>query len=264
MAMNDALLLGAITIVSFVLAFYGAAAGLILGHLRLPLLGYYLPSAASASATNLAISGLGALTGTIRHACAGRISLRVLALMGIPSVAGAVLGAWVMLKVDADWARIFVGGFLMVSGVNLVYSHPEEGGTVLFNRGLRMALEILIGLALGFLAVVTGLMMGSMRLPMMIKWLRIDPRVAVGSNMAVGCLTAFAGVISFWSQGKEFHLTPLLIIAPPTILGGWLGAKWTGKIRKESLALLVGWMVAGSGLVMVGEGLWRSAAKWLG
>ena len=262
MAMNDALLLGAITIVSFTLAFYGAAVGLILGHLRLPLLNCYLPSAGAASATNLAISGLGALTGTIRHARDGRISLRVIAIMGIPSVVGAIIAAYVLVKVDPHWARIFVGGFLAVSGINLVFSRPEEGGTVLFGRGLRMALEILIGLALGFLAVVTGLMMGSMRLPMMIKWLRIDPRVAVGSNMAVGCLTALAGVVTLWTQGGTFALTPLLIIAPPTILGGWLGAKWTGKFRKESLALMVGWTVAVTGLLMVGEGVWRSAAEW--
>src|SRR5262245_58018791 len=37
---NDALLLAGITVASFVLAFYGAAVGLILGHLRLPLLLY--------------------------------------------------------------------------------------------------------------------------------------------------------------------------------------------------------------------------------
>src|SRR5437868_6786953 len=83
------MILAAIGMTSFALSFYGAAIGLILGHLRLPLLIYYLPSTAAGMATNLAISGLGALTGSVRHARDGRVSLRLLALMGIPSIVGA-------------------------------------------------------------------------------------------------------------------------------------------------------------------------------
>lgn len=262
MSHHDALLLGAITLVSFTLAFYGAAVGLILGHLRSPLLIYYLHSTAAGSATNLAISGLGALTGTLRHAREGRISFRVLLIMGVPSILGAILGAYLLVKVDPDWARLFVGGFLLVSGINLLFARPQEGGPVLFARGLRLVLEVLIGLALGVLAAVTGLMMGSMRLPMMIRWLRIDPRVAVGSNMAIGCVTAFAGSVTLWLQGRgdTFHLVPLLLVGPPTILGGWLGAKWTGKFKKESLARLVGWTIVLTGLGMVGQGAYRQLA----
>src|SRR5262245_1890367 len=119
-----------IGVTSFVLSFYGAAIGLILGHLRLPLLIYYLPSTAAGMATNLALSGLGALTGSVRHAREGRVSLRLLALMGIPSVLGALLGAFFLLQVDSSWARVAVGGFLMISGVNLVCTRKAEGAAV--------------------------------------------------------------------------------------------------------------------------------------
>jgi uncharacterized membrane protein YfcA len=258
---HDAVLLVVITCVSFALAFYGAAVGLILGHLRLPLLIYYLPSAAAGSATNLAISGLGALTGTLRHARDGRISCRVLAIMGIPSVAGALVGARLLVAVEPIWVRVFVGGFLLISGYNLIRNRPAAGDPVRFGFGVRLLLEVVIGLALGFLAVCTGLMMGSLRLPMMIRWLRIDPRVAVGSNMAIGCLTALAGTVAFWVQGRTFYWLPLLVVGPPTILGGYLGARWTGHFRKEALQRLVGWTIAVTGLGMVGEGLgwWRAA-----
>ncbi len=263
MEVQDALLLGGITFVSFALAFYGAASGLILGHLRLPLLSYYLPTASAGSATNLAISGLGALTGTLRHARDGRISARVLAIMGIPSVVGALLGARFLIVVDPAWARLFVGVFLLVSGVNLLRTMGQpKGEEVPFGIGLRLGLEIVIGLALGFMAAITGLMMGSMRLPMMIRWLRIDPRVAVGSNMAIGCLTALAGCVAFWAQGKTFYWLPLFVVAPPTVLGGYLGARWTGSFRKETLQRLVGWTIGLTGLGMAGEGLFRAFRAW--
>src|SRR5438094_7821150 len=114
---HSLLLLTVIGVTSFALSFYGAAIGLILGHLRLPLLIYYLPSTTAGMATNLAISGLGALTGSARHAREGRVSLRLLALMGIPSVVGALLGALFLLKVDSSWVRATIGLFLVGSGL---------------------------------------------------------------------------------------------------------------------------------------------------
>src|SRR5262252_1035212 len=92
--------LSLIGIVSFALSFYGSAVGLVLGHLRLPLLIYYLPSTAAGMATNLVISGLGGLTGAIRHARSGNVSLYLLALMGVPSIVGAVLGGYFLVRID--------------------------------------------------------------------------------------------------------------------------------------------------------------------
>lgn len=260
MVFQDALFLAAIAFASFTLAFYGAAVGMVLGHLRLRLLLYYLPSAAAGSATNLAISGLGALTGTLKHFREGRVSGRVLLVMGVPSMLGAVLGAHLLVKIDPVYAKTFIGGFIVFSGVNLLTAKKIESGPVLFGRGLRLLLEIVIGLGLGVLAATTGLMMGMMRLPMMIRWLRIDPRVAIGSNMAIGFLTAAAGSLALWGQGGVFHLKPLLVVGPPTVLGSWMGARWTGRFNKEALTRLAGWVVVLTGVAMVGEGTWRLCA----
>src|SRR5262249_57226376 len=132
-----------------------------------------------------------------------------------------------VIAIDTVWARLVVGGFLLLSGLNLALGsadEDEQGGLLL---GPRLLLEAIIGLVVGFLATVTGLMLGSLRLPMMIRLLKIDPRVAVGTNMAIGCLTAFAGAGSLW-KGEGFYLLPLLIAGPATILGSYLGARYTG------------------------------------
>jgi uncharacterized membrane protein YfcA len=255
---HSLLLLTAIGVSSFALSFYGAAIGLILGHLRLPLLIYYLPSTTAGMATNLAISGLGALTGSVRHAREGRVSLRLLALMGIPSILGALVGAFLLMRVDSSWARVAVGGFLVISGVNLVVSRKSEGAAVNPFQALRILAEILIGLVIGFLAAVTGLMLGSVRLPMMIRMLKVDPRVAVGTNMAVGCLTAVAGACALWPGGQSFDLMTLLIVGPLTILGGYWGSRCTGRFRKESLQFLVGLTIVLTGVGMVAEGVWKT------
>src|SRR3954453_21817758 len=67
-------LLVGIGVLSFALAFIGAAVGLILGHLRLPLLIAYLGSPTGGAMMNLLISGTGALSGSASHVRAGRVS----------------------------------------------------------------------------------------------------------------------------------------------------------------------------------------------
>lgn len=252
--------LAAIAALSFTLSFYGAAVGLILGHLRLPLLIYYLPSTAAGMATNLAISGLGALTGSMRHANAGRVSWSLVALMGIPSLLGAALGAFFLVTVEPSWARTFIGVFLLVTGFNLLRTRSDldQPGTCL--RRSRIALEAVVGLGLGFLAAVTGLMLGSLRLPLMIRLFRIDPKVAVGTNMTIGSITALCGAVSLWPRAEAFPLLPLLVVVPPTILGGYLGARFTDRFRKETLHRLIGGTIVLTGAGMLVEGLSRLAS----
>jgi len=255
---HSLLILLGIGVVSFALSFYGAAVGLILGHLRLPLLIYYLPSAVAGMATNLVISGMGALSGAIRHLREGRVSFSLLFLMGVPSIFGAMIGGLLILHANAAWARLFVGGFLIVSGMNLVLVKICQGSGAVVVRKIRMVGEVFFGLVIGFLSSFTGLMLGTLRLPVIIRFLKADPRVAVGTNMALGCVTAFAGAAAMWHKGDNFFLIPMLVIAPPTILGGYLGARFTGRFKKESLQRLVGATIALTGLGMAVEGIYQT------
>lgn len=257
MDLHGILTLAALAIVSFVLSFYGAAVGLILGHLRLPLLIYYLQSTTAGMMINLVISGVGALTGSFRHAKEGRISFPLIAVMGIPSVVGAGIGAVFLLKFDALWIHIGLGCFLIVSGVNLCFFKATQGKVAHAFHAFRLLVEASIGLVIGFLSSVTGLMLGSLRLPMMMRFLKLDPGIAVGTNMAIGCLTALAGAVCLSPQSGSFPLLPFLIVAPPTILGANLGARYTGSFRKESLQMLVGCTVAFVGLGMAADGIYK-------
>jgi len=246
------LLLVVTGIVSFILSYLGAAVGLILGHLRLPLLVYILQHPVAGASTNLAISGLGAVAGSIKHFRDGRVSGMILLLMGLPSVVGSALSVMLFVSVPVIWSHLAIGIMLLVSGINLLRNRklpdaPEDSDSVRW----RIPKEIAIGLGLGALAAATGLMLGTMRLPMMLKILKIDPKLAVGSNMVVGCLTAFAAAITAWFAGGRVDPMSLLIVGPPTILGSYVGARVTGKLSKEALKGLVGWTVAFSGLVMV-------------
>jgi uncharacterized membrane protein YfcA len=113
-------------------------------------------------------------------------------------------------------------------------------------------------LLLGALAAVTGLMMNGLRLPVLVRLLRGDVPVAVGTNMAIGLLTALVGVAAAWAVGSGFDLLSLAVVGPPTVVGSYLGAAVTGRLRKETLQRVLGWVIAALGLLMVMEGLWRA------
>jgi len=259
MSAGSVWLLVGIALLSFVLSLIGAAVGLILGHVRLPLLiGYLGGNPAAGAATNLIISGIGALAGSTRHARDGLVSWRCLALMGIPTAAGAALGAILAVHVSRSWLYLVIGLVLVVSGLNLARPEKEEREPTEAGSGWAVVLEVPVGLALGMLAVLTGLMLGSLRLPILIRLFKLDPRVAAGSTMAIGALTALTGTVTSFALGVPVDwvslATILAAVGPPTVLGGYLGGWLTGRLPKETVRVLAGGIIVATGVLMIGQG----------
>jgi hypothetical protein len=193
------------------------------------------------------------VTGSLKHLRDGRVSGKVLLLMGVPSILGAVIGVLFFVSVSPVWSHMAIGGMLVYSGFELLRaSRKKTEAEATGSRSRWTAVwEIVIGLGLGALAAITGLMLGTIRLPMMIRWLKIDPATAVGTNMLIGCATAVAAAATAWAAGGGVHPLSVLIVGPPTILGSYLGARKTGKLSPQTLKRLVAWVVAASGLFMM-------------
>ena len=244
-----------IAITSFVLSFIGATVGLVLGHLRLPLLITYLGGPGAGAAMNLTISASGALAGASRHALNGRISWSGLAIMGIPSAIGAIIAVKIFIQVNPIWSYLIIGVVLVMSGLKMIFNKPPDlpPGEISMTR--RIMVESVIGLGLGALAAITGLMLGSLRLPMMIRYLRMDLKEAVGTNMAVGCLTGIVGALSAFAFGAgKLNFLVLAVVIPPTLIGGCLGGWLTGRFTKETVQKLAGWIISITGAILVAQG----------
>jgi|GEM_PF-1171985 len=252
---GNAGLLVVIAAVSFLLSFIGAAVGLVLGHLRLPLLIAYLGSPSSGAMLNLLVSGSGAFSGAAGHIRHGRISWHALALMGIPSAIGAITAVILVVQVSPYWSFFIIGIILAISGVKLMRTKKPIASDIPISRSRQMIIEVILGLSLGALAAITGLMLGSLRLPMMIRYLHMDTKEAIGTNMAVGCLTAIVGAATGLIAGTS-HLNWLVlgVVIPPTLIGGYLGGWLTGRLSKERVQQLAGGVIAVTGVILVGQG----------
>jgi uncharacterized membrane protein YfcA len=98
----------------------------------------------------------------------------------------------------------------------------------------------------------------------MLKVLKIDPQIAIGTNMTIGCITAFTGAISSWAlipQKTSLAFYSTILIVPPSILGGYLGAKMINRFSTKQLTLIIGLLIILVGILMIAQGFWHIFAS---
>lgn len=262
------------------LAYVGAMVGLVLGQFRLPLLVAALGSAPAAAASNLAISSLGAATGALGHAREGRVDPRLLLSIGLPSAIAAYVSSRLLTRVDAWWIEAVIGGALLLSAVPLARKawgihrgiaaatelakakgdSPRKPSVVDLEDDKRplntgaVAIEVVIGAALGALSGVVGLLLGTLRLPAMLR-LGVSPGRAAGSNMAIGFFTGVAGALGAVGSGRV-SLLAFVLVGGTTFLGAFLGARRTKRLPKAGHFALI------AGVLMV-VGVWLVAKAFI-
>lgn len=222
-------------VASFAAGYLGSALGLVLGTLRLPLIVVATGDAVTAAGTNIAISAAAALTGGVRHAREGRVDWRVVAWMAPPSVAGAVAGAF--LAGSAPEALVFgvIAAVLVWSGVDLAL-RPVKPHTL---PRPRVGPAAAYGAVIGVIGGAVGVILGTLRMPALVRSVGLDVRRAAGTNLVVGFLLGAAG---FAAHAAALQVDwPVLVAGLAGALpGGWLGARVTGRAPEHVLRLALG------------------------
>ena len=255
-----------LTILSFGVGIVGGFVGLALGSIRLPfLLLLGLPSGLAAG-TNIIISAASAGTSSIRHIRDGRVDRHLVLYMGIPSVLGGFLGAFYSDRAPDGLVLLLVGILLMWQGLEFTIRSinearkgdqgimPTGSSTVAdwFRRRIT-TVEVGTGLGIGILGGAVGLILGGTRLPILIRLLRVDPRIAAGSSSLIGFMLGVMGFAGHLSRGNVDY--PLVILMGTTAMaGGYFGAKYTGQVSRRHLVLIMGIVLTIMGTAMI----WRA------
>jgi uncharacterized membrane protein YfcA len=230
----------------FAVAIAGGLVGLVLGNIRLPAVLLLAASPASAGGANIAISGVAAATAATSHVRARRVNWHLFAWMAPPSVAGGLAGGYLAGVVPDEAVLLGIGIVLLYSGVDLLRRKPTartaDGG-----NGLNLRAAVVSGAVVGLLGGFVGLILGSLRMPALLRLVGEIPSRAVGTNLLVGVCVGVAGLLGHLPSAAP-DLGILLVGSAASIPGALLGARLTGRLSEEQLvkAIAIVLLIAGA------------------
>jgi uncharacterized protein len=231
----------------FVTALLGGLVGLVLGNIRLPVIVLAASSPAAGAGANIGVSAVAALTAAVTHVRAGRIDWRVFAWMAPPSIVAALVGGLLSGAVPGNVLLAVIGVTLLVFGVDLL--RPRRG-QLPRPDAVNPTAAVLTGAAIGLLGGFVGLILGSLRIGALIRFVGGDTFRAVGTNVAVGFCLGVAGVFGHLTGGVDWTL--LAVGAAASVPGALVGARLTGRLDERQLLRAVGavLLVAGTALLL--------------
>ena len=235
---------------SFIVSFFGGMVGMVLGNLRLPLVVLVGSSAAAAAGANVAISGAAALTSAYAHWQGGRLSWRLFAWMAPTSLVGAVAGGLIS---GALPNRVLLGviGLVVLYGAFEIarFKRPEGAAEVAVPDNRKLLVNAaLVGFGVGVLGGLVGLILGTLRLPALIKYSGISPYAAVGTNAAVGVVVGIGGLVGHLPGGVDWSI--LAIGAAAAMPAAYFGARFTGRLGERQLLRAISAILVVSGSAM--------------
>lgn len=229
---------------SFAAGYLGSLLGLVLGTLRLPLFVWLAGSPLAAAGTNIAVSAASAASGSVAHARSRRVDWRLVAWMAPPSVAGAIAGALAADDVSEGLLYAAIAAVLVWSGVDLAL-RPVRARA---RERLRLWLAVAGGFGIGALGGAVGVILGTLRMPALVRGVGMDVKRAAGTNLVVGFLLGLAGFATHaGSVGVDWEL--LLAGLAGAIPGGWLGAHAAGRFDEDALRVALGVVLVAVGAV---------------
>ena len=171
----------------------------------------------------------------MRHAREGRVSWPVVAWMLPPSVAGAFIGGYFGRDVPEQALLGVAAAILLFNGVDLL-ARPFHAAP---RTRLRIGPAVAGGLGTGALGGAIGVILGTMRMPVLLRGVGMTAAKAVGTNLVVG---SAVGVVGLAAHAARLDVEWRLLAAgvPAALVGGWLGAKLTGRLSELVLRRAIG------------------------
>ena len=242
--------------IGFIISFIGGMVGLVLGVIRLPFILSTGLSVTESVGTNIGVSTLGAITAAIQHIRNKNISFTIFIIMALTGAIGAFYGALLTKNVPINLLLILIGLIISYESFILLKENKNNKDKITTQQLLNLNqesksqnyyyeifLQSIIGFLVGILGGLVGLVLGSIRLPAMIKILKTEPKIAVGTNMLISSVMGISGFIGHVIS-NEVNFLYIIVLGPSAMIGGFLGARYTNRLTPTNLKRLIGIVLA--------------------
>jgi uncharacterized membrane protein YfcA len=126
-------------------------------------------------------------------------------------------------------------GILVFNGADLIvrpfHARPRTK--------LRIVPAVVGGLGVGALGGAIGVILGTMRMPVLLRGVGMTAAKAVGTNLVVGFAVG-AVALGAHAARLEVEWELLAVGAPAAVVGGWFGARVTGRLSELFLRRAIG------------------------
>jgi uncharacterized membrane protein YfcA len=209
----------------------------------LTLLGY---SAVAASAgTHAAKMGTTFVSG-ISHWREGNVDFRVLAVIALPGVVGAFVGAVILTAVASNAARLWMACILFVLGL-VIIARFGFGRSLLPEVRARTRHLWPVGLVGGFVDATGGGGWGPVATPSLLTLTRHEPHRVVGTVNAAEFFVAVSASAGFLFGAGESGVPWLPVLG--LVVGGALVAPVAARLARRAPTAILGVCVGGMVLV---------------
>ena len=248
---------------------FGAGGGFLIVPALNILLGIPYPLAVGSSLCFTAGSGT---TGLSRYARMGNVEPRILVIVGVWSILGAIGGAWLQRELEQRLAGthgaftlvmhgIFIAILLLTAVLMYLKSRFGKTGWVLMQRfavrptvlipslGGRISIPGLS--AIGFIAgIFTGLLGiggGVLFVPAFALLVGLETHQAVGTSLGVVVIASVAGVIIHGLAGNVSLTVAMVLLIGSSAgvqIGAWMSQKLTARRLQQGFVLLLVLVIA--------------------
>ena len=196
-----------------------------------------------------------AATAAIAHIRAGRISWRLFAWMAPPSVAFCLPSAATSRACCPRTALLLViSAVLLYSAFDLSRWTPPDRSAGAPAGGIDYRTAAVSGAFIGLLGGVVGLILGSLRMPALLKLAHVAPAQAAGTNVAVGFWVGVAGAIGHLpSSTPDWRVAAFGAAA--SVPGALLGSRLTGRLSEVQLVRAIAAVLLVAGIATAAEAL---------
>jgi uncharacterized membrane protein YfcA len=171
-----------------------------------------------------------------------------LAWIGPASLAGAIVGGLISGALPSRVLLAVIALVVLYGAVEVARYRPPTEREPPREREPHLNAAA-VGFGVGVIGGIVGLILGSLRLPAMMRWVGVGPYDAVGTNAAVGAVVGAGGLLGHLPSGVDWSL--LAVGGAAAIPGAYAGSHLTGRLDERTLLRVCAAVLVISGLSML-------------
>ena len=239
----------------YICSLFGLMAGVLIGAagiggvILVPLLVYFagidIHTSIAASVAAFFVSGL---VGTVTYSKRGIIRWLDFAAVSVGAIPGALLGAYVLPKIESYFLTFFIALVLMASAVRQ-FTGTNNSNPVHQMQNIPKYQLVLVGLATGFLSVLSGTGGPLVLLPLL-NFLSTPLLTAIGLSQVIQLpIATFASIGNAFNSLIDWEL--VLVLSFGIAFGSFIGAKGSERLPIAHIKMLVSILLFLSGSYMI-------------